>query len=105
MSAAAEGKSPGELIREASERYPVQPHATDNAYTPSMDEIRDDYGMYGENILERDAEFDRALAAHEQSIRTQIAADIRADAENTSTGGELWEGMIRAAALAERGQG
>ena len=48
-------------------------------FTPSMKELRDDYGMYGENIIERDAEFDRAIAAHDAELRAEIAAAIRAE--------------------------
>lgn len=94
---------------------------TDAAYTPSMDGILKGYVDGAGSGWLRDVRrenFTAALAAFEQSIRTQIAAEIRA-AEVTHTpdgdhglhyytcsyciGRRM--GIRAAAALAERGQG
>ena len=87
-------------------------------YTPTMDEIKNwyaggvdeywcDTGMLRD---EAEAAFDRAIAAHDQAIREQIADDLQVEAENldlevpNAHREGMHEGLLRAASIA-RGEG
>ena len=85
-------------------------------YAGAVDEYRCDTGMSEE---EAEAAFDRAIAAHDQALREQIAREIEASenelailldmfAENktwASTGAEMARRIIATVAASARGEG
>ena len=82
-------------------------------YTPSMDRLRSAYvadrfkGWRGiktpEQKQETNAEFDRAIAAHDAELREQIAQEIE-EADCHETCGSLYRKGIERAAEIARGQ-
>ena len=73
-------------------------------YTPTMDEVRTAYKAGGGyRWPERGEQFDRAIAAHDQALREQIARDIEAHIDDDGT--DEWFAATELATCIARGEG
>ena len=63
-------------------------------YTPSIEQLRTFWETHGTHVpaasaylrIDRKAEFDRAIAAHDAELREQIAREIEAHGEDSGVG-------------------
>ena len=78
-------------------------------YTPSMDHVRNMYARIIKTdgiparAISRQKEFDRAIAAHDQALREQIAREIEARIDDDGT--DEWFAAIELATSIARGEG